>query len=266
MTIPASHRSLDDVYSEAFSYMERSANKLAERVPAPRLVQKSFGRVFRYEERLPAQAVVLKLARLVSTLRAGRLLLNHGFVQEVGTLERVIGEIQEDVTFLVKGHADPSDEYQRFLDEFWREEFDADTSVASTQKRGMVSRRKIRAEIGRFVSEIPGSTADLSSTIEQLRTVDNAQSGYVHAAAPHIMDMYGGRPPRFHMAGMLGTVRELEHRKQFWDYVYRSITVFALSLEAFGDTAGAAKIHDYVDWFDRSKPVEFGESKGRQAS
>lgn len=251
---PEHHQSLGDLYGEAFSHMEQSVHELAGNVPAPRLVQKSCGRVFRYEERLPAQAVVLKLARLVSTLRATHLLLDQGFVQEVATLERVIGEIQEDVFFLVTGDEATTPRYGRFLDDFWEEEFDAKSALASTQKRGMTPRQKIRAQIGRFVSQIEGSTADSSRTTEQLRTVDNAQSGYVHGAAPQLMEMYGGSPPRFHMAGMLGTAREQEHGEQFWNYVYRSIFTFAMVTRSFGDSAAAVKIREYADAFERSKP------------
>ena len=246
--------SLDDLYDETFSQMEQSVHGLAASVPAPRLLQKSYGRVFRYEERLPAQAVVLKLARMVSTLRATRLLLDQGFVQEVATLERVIGEIQEDVVFLVTGCEASKSRYLKFLDDFWEEEFDAESSLASTQKRGMTPRKKIRAQIGRFVSQIPGSTTDSSRITEQLRTVDNAQSGYVHGAAPQLMEMYGGSPPQFHMAGMLGTVREQEHGEQFWNYVYRSICTFGMATRAFGDSAAALKIRQFADEFERSKP------------
>ena len=249
-------RSLDELYDEAFSHMEWTVDELAKRVPPPQFVERSGGMVFRYEERLPLQAVVLKLARLVSTLRATHLLLDRGFVQEVGTLERVMDEFQQDVLFLVSGHTDRTlaIQYQRYLEEFWKEEFDADTAFASSQKRGMPRRQKIRAHIGRMVSEITGSTANAGQTAEQFRTVDKAQSGYVHGAAPQLMEMFGGSPPRFHMDGMLGSPTEQVHREQFWYYVSRSICAFALAVQAFGDDDGFAKIRAYAVEFDRSRP------------
>ena len=248
-------RSLDDLYDEAFSYVERTVDELAKRVPPPQLVQRSGGMVFRYEERLPLQAVVLKLARLVSTLRATHLLLDRGFVQEVGTIERVMDELQQDILFLVTGHSDRTVavRYQRYLEEFWKEEFDADTALASTQKRGMPPRQKIRAHIGRFVSKAPGSTANPGQMAEQFRTVDKAQSGYVHGAAPQLMETYGGSPPRFHMDGMLGTPTEQVHREQFWYYVSRSICTFALAVQAFGDDDGFTKIRAYAVEFEQSR-------------
>ena len=47
------------------------------------------------------------------------------------------------------------------------------------------------------------------------RAGEPGYSGYVHAASPHIMEMYGGNPARFHVRGMHGTPRQDEHRDDF---------------------------------------------------
>ena len=257
---------LNCLYDEAFAHMEHSVDALASVVPAPRSVKMGGGRVFRYEERLPQQAVVLKLARLVSALRATRLLLDHGYVQEVATLERVIGEVQEDVFFLVSGYRSQDTLYRRFLKDFWQDEFDDHAPLASTQKRDRVPRRKIQAHIGRVISGISGAPSDLSRTIEQFRTIGNRQSDYVHGAGPRLLELFGGEPPHFHMGGMLGTEQESGHRRYFWDYVYRSICVFAMVTRAFGDSVAGDKIMDYLDRFERSELVDEGIHGGPAAS
>ena len=76
---------------------------LAERVPPPQKVAFKTSFVFRYVEQLPKQALVQKLARVVTTLQAATVLMQHGFVQEQGALQRVIHEIHEDITFLAYG-------------------------------------------------------------------------------------------------------------------------------------------------------------------
>ena len=58
----------------------------------------------RYVEKTTEQAIVLKLVRYVSGLRACQLLLDHRFVQELGALQRVLTDIEEDVTFLTYSH------------------------------------------------------------------------------------------------------------------------------------------------------------------
>ena len=92
----------------------------------------------------------------------------------------------------------------------------------------MVRRKKIRA----FIAQSPLGTSDPNGHIEAARTLSKAYSGYVHAASPQIMDMYGGDPPRFHTRGMSGTPREAEYRQDIANYFYRSVTAFAIASRA----------------------------------
>ena len=160
---------------------------------------------FRYAEKTIHQALVQKLARLVSGLHAARLLMEAGFVQEQAALQRILDEITEDISFLsfavVSGESTPW--HKTYLDAFFQEEFDPSAVVASSGDRAAVPRKKIRAYMDRVASGPKGSSKHLDAS----RTVSKAYSGYVHAASPQIMDMYGGNPPRFHVRGMRGTER-----------------------------------------------------------
>jgi hypothetical protein len=194
------------------------------------------------------QALVQKLARLVSSLHATRLLMTHGFVQEQAALQRVLDELQEDVTFLACGviFNKWTSLHDDYLAAFFEEEFDAETAIDSTQKRPMIPRKKIRA----WIASMDGGL-DQSRGVELTRTISKAYSGYVHAASPHIMDMYGGNPPAFHMHGMLGTPRHVEHRADLWNYFYRAIIAFGFAAKAFGDDGLFATIRDFADEFVR---------------
>ena len=154
--------SMDEIYDHVFACMQKTVHDLAHRVPGPQPVQKPSGFVFRYAEQSSRQAFVQKLARLVSTLYATRVLLDHGFLQEVRAHKRILDEIQEDVVFLLSGLDAPSPRHQAFLDAFYEEEFDADAAFESTQKRGMIPRKKIRAHNARVFSGVPGSPFDPS--------------------------------------------------------------------------------------------------------
>ena len=63
-----------------------------------------------------------------------------------------------------------------------------------------------------------------------------------------------------------GTEQESGHRRYFWDYVYRSICVFAMVTRAFGDSVAGDKIMDYLDRFERSELVDEGIHGGPAAS
>ena len=254
---------MNEIYARIFERMEFTVHRLARSVPAPQLVQVRGRKVYRYEEKSPAQAIVQKLARLVSTLRATLLLLDHGFTQEVGMLKRVVDETQQDVFFLVLGLQDLTPRHEAFLDDFYEEEFDADSAFASTQKRGMIPRRKIRATIARFVSDVPGTSFNPSQTAEACRTLDKAYSGYVHGASPHIMELYGGNPSRFHMDGMQGTPLARSQGEDFRNYVYRSICACATVARAFGDEASYAEMRECSNWFARFLRGRRGASSKR---
>lgn len=87
-------------YEQAIDYMERIVNVFSMRVPAPKRVRFRSSFVYRYVEKTIHQALVQKLARLVSSLNAARLLLEAGFVQEQASLQRILDEITEDISFL----------------------------------------------------------------------------------------------------------------------------------------------------------------------
>ena len=165
---------MDQTYEQALKYMEGTVHELAKHVPKPKRISTKNGFVFRYVEKSIHQAIVQKLARLVSTLYATRHLLNGGFVQEVGALKRILDEIQDDILFLLSGINDLTPLQRKFLGAFFADEFDADTALESTQKRRMVRRCctarsksltslcRLQSHPAQYVSGIPSAAILLS--------------------------------------------------------------------------------------------------------
>lgn len=236
------------LYAAALHNMARTVHSLEEKVPPPQKVPYKTSFVFRYVGKTVEQAMVQKLARVVSTLSGAHLLMSHGFVQEQAALQRILQELHEDITFLAYSviFNDFTPLHQEFLDAFYVEEFDADTAMASTQKRSMVSRKKLQA----YIVRKEGSDLDPSTGLELARTITKAYSGYVHAASPQIMDMYGGNPPRFHVEGLLGSERHDEYRHDLWNYFYRSILSFGMAAQAFRDHELRDQIHQFTVRFE----------------
>lgn len=247
---------MDALYDQTLRYMGHTLRLFEARVPAPRLVMHNGWRVFRYTEKTIHQAMVQKLARVITGLNAARLLLESGLVQEQAALQRMLDEFQEDVTFLAYAviYDDYTPLHKKYLDAFYEEEFDANSPLQSTQKRPMVRREKIRA----FIAQSKMAGGDASRGIELSRTISKTYSGYVHGASPQIMDLYGGSPPTFQVDGVCGTERQVEHRHDLWNYFFRSIVAFALVAKAFGDEKLFQAIHKYH--------LDFDEASGRNAS
>lgn len=246
----------ESMYGLALKSMDSTVAVLETRVPKPQRIPFSGSFVYRYVEKTLHQALVQKLARYVTSLRAACLLMEHGFVQEQAALQRVLDEIQEDITFLafgvVFGSVTPL--HEEYLDAFYQEEFDAITGSATSQARPMKSRKKIRA----YIARAEGHAEDPSGGVENARTVSKTYSGYVHAASPQIMDMYGGNPPHFHVRGMRGTERHDEHREDLWNYFYRGILAFAFAAKAFGENELFIEISKFADAFAKGQGRNYG--------
>lgn len=240
--------SMDALYQQTLHNMESTLADLAARVLPPQRIPLLTSFVFRYVEKSLHQAIVQKLARIISGLYAARILLERGFLQEQGALQRMLDEFQEDVIFLSFAaiNNDETELHRRYLEAFYEEEFDKPgDAISSTQKRPMIPRDKIRA----YISRIEGGGLDSSSHVAATRTVSKAYSGYVHGASPHIIEMYGGDPPRFHVAGQRDSALYADHEKDLRNQFYRGICSFGLAAKAFGVEALSSSIQKYVDEF-----------------
>jgi hypothetical protein len=248
---------VDALYLQALQNMERTLNGLVKGLPPPQRVPILDSFVYRYVERTIQQAIVQKLARIISGLYAARILLEAGFLQEQAALQRMLDEFQEDVTFLSLGviFDDVTDLHRRYLDAFFEEEFDKpDDAVGSTQRRAMVPRDKLRA----YIARIEGDGLNHSRGVALGRTLSKAYSGYVHGASPQIMEMYGGDPPYFHVAGMRSTPRFGDHQDDLWNYFYRGICAFAFAAKAFRDDSLVKSIGRFSDQFTKASGKDFG--------
>jgi hypothetical protein len=221
-----------DFFGNAFEQLERQ-------IAPPRFVPVAGRPNFRYAEVGLKQAVVLKLARAISTLRAAMLLHENGLFQEQATLQRILDEINEDIIFLVLGIGKgPTDLHTKYLDWFYAEEYrDSSMPQESNAKPNPPRRKQIRAHIHSY-SPNPSEASDAG------RTISSVYSGYVHAAAPHLMDMYGGYPPKFHLAGMLNTPLEHSHAHDLLNYFYRTMASIAAVSIVFGDNDLSLKVEE----------------------
>ena len=217
----------------------------------PVLVKKAFGIAFRYKEKDIYQAIILKLARAQSAVRAAYVLLKNGFLIEQAILHRAIDETNEDIIFLAYAVTNDTitDLHKRFLDAFWEEEIDeSGNMIDSKQKRPMIPRKKIRA----YIANIEKAILDPSRGIELSRTLSKTYSGFVHGASPHIMDMYGGNPPHFHTKGLLGTPRMQEYADDLWNYMYRTFLSHIVVAKVLGSEKHVEILTKYKLMFEKN--------------
>lgn len=187
---------------------------------------------FRYEETKIEHTCFLKGVRIISGLNASMVLLRAGYVQEMGVIYRTIGDFCNEIMFLLGNYPteELDDSQKAFLENFFKEEFDIpEKPFLKDERRKTVPKRKILSFIGNAYKKIlnPYEHKKL------LQISGDTFSGYVHGVYPHIMEMYGGYPLRFHMQGMKETPRMTEWTKHAINYVYKANQIFLIMAEKF---------------------------------
>jgi hypothetical protein len=224
--------------------LETSFRVVEAALPRPTLKVLSGGTVARFAEQTAHQAALQKTARYISGLTALILLLSHGFLQEQGVLQRTLDEISEDVFFLVLNPFAQEDQElkARYLASFYQEEFeDGVPAVDSTRRRDQIPRRKIRASINRQTGQGPLGLKAASILVQ-------TYSGYVHAASPHIMEMYSIEKSQFLLSGVMIPHFYFSHVEDSWNYFYRGLlTEMLLAL-----AAGKLDLYRELDTASRS--------------
>ena len=239
---------MDALYNQTLHQLDKAFKRLEAMVPPPQKMPCGDSFVFRYKEKTIHQAIIQKLARVVSGLHAARLLCNNGLLQEQGAIQRMLDEFHEDIWFL--SFALINNEllslHQEYLDAFYKEEFDPTTGEPFLD-RPMSRRQKIRAHLSRIEQQ----PKDPSSAVTLYHTIHSGYSGFVHGASPHIMDMFGGNPPRFQIHGMAGTPRHEIHRYDLYNPFFRAILSFAIAAKALGDEELFQNLSAYNLEFDK---------------
>ncbi len=224
----------ENTFRKTTAALEVYFRQLLSSVEQPVFVEDESYPRWRFPNEGVAEAVLLKGARIISAINSLLYLLRGGYVQEMGVICRTIDEFFIDIVFLLEGFPDKelSAPQRQFLEDFYQEEFDRPESpLESTQKRKTVRRQKVHAAAGRIMGEV----VDTQQAQELFRTLGNAYSGYVHAAYPHVMELYGGNPPKFHLNGMLNTPRAEEAVENLKHYFYRGIQAFMFIARAFNN-------------------------------
>jgi len=224
--------------TEALDLMEAALHQLAASIDAPVMTALHGGRpAHRYSKQGIEQAIVPKMARVISTTRAALLLLEASYLGEYNALKRMVDEAVEDIMFLARGlELGAKDEHQEYLDsfftEYWKDGSHPD--VPDLHKRPEFSRYKLRKYMDDLYTNgptLPGD-AKVSGLMRRSYTVD---SGYVHGNCSQLMELYGGNPPSYHVSGVPHPTAILGAALTLLYSVAMALTTFATAARAFGD-------------------------------
>lgn len=224
---------MNAVYKEALKIMGNSFEILSQNVPQPTQLLVGDMYFLRYKEKTIHQAMILKLARIITGLQAIVLLNENGFLQEQAALQRTLDEFDEDILFLSLGviYSDITDRHKRYLEYFYEEEIKYENNeVKHNKQRATVPRKKIRAFINKYteIDNRQNLRSDPSAEISKV------YSGFIHGASPQIMDLYYGTPGKFQLFDRMSSPYLNDHTEDMFNNYYRGCLSFAFSAKAFG--------------------------------
>jgi len=234
---------MKELYKQSIEDISKYFYQIESKLNAPEKVIFNTSYVYRYSEETVFEAMLLKLARVVTSLKSIYLLNQAGYLQEQASLQRINDELTEDIQFLSYSviFDNFTNKHKQYLDSFFQEEISE--LKKGSKFKSTVPRKKIRAFIH---SVIDGNH---SSGIHASKDLSNLYSGYVHAAAPQIMELYYGAPPQFHLSGLKQSPVFKDHEEDLLNYFYRSILSFVFVAKAFGDEDLYEEIHVYSKGF-----------------
>jgi hypothetical protein len=215
------------------SLLERVVLMFANSLLEPSLCYFNGDRGFRYEAPDVRHFCLLKAVRVVSALNASIELARGGYTQEIGTLMRTVAEFTTHIEFVL----DPSDsEKHRCEVENYVQAFFADSrrDPAARIKRAQVRQGLVHESLGRSLDGIAERERDSEGRIpaEMLYAdVYRTYSNYVHGKYPEIMDLYGGRPGRFHLRGMGGTPKDGENFGTLETFIVTASNTFVIMIQ-----------------------------------
>lgn len=247
------------LYNETLPVLQYAFARLESKIEKPVFVKLGTSHVFRYEKQSLEATVIQKLARVISGLHTSLCLLDGGFAQELGGIFRTLDEFNEDILFLCQAirTGDVTELHQQYLASFYQEEFDEpDNPFLSKQKRPTILRKNIHAAI----AKTPENEINRSDSQELNRTRSQAYSGYIHGASGHIMEMYGGSPPRFHLSGMLNTPRIKASIRDAWNYFYRGLISVMIAANAFHEQELLQELSSFFQYFEKQSDQTEWES------
>jgi hypothetical protein len=227
----------------------------------PELVDRCGHKAVRYVRQTSEEALILKFARLVSLNSTLLSLVEMGRVMEQGIIQRSIEETNEDIYFIGLNltEEEKSEKYEGMISEFWKEDYEDPNDPVGTRIGRAYSRRGIRSHINRALGQEDPSTADAVS-----RSVYEMYSGFLHGAAPQILEIYNYEDRRFETDGISGTNRHIDYVFDAQNSIYRSL----LSMGVIGKAFGSESLFDLAieerDRFERATGSDqiFKKSKG----
>jgi hypothetical protein len=187
----------------------RVVHALSEHAGPPRFLGRITG--FRYDHPDLLHFLILRAARIVSTLSAAIELAKSGHGQEIAVLLRTSIEFCSQIDYMLASrdeHGRVSEKADSYIQAFFS---DSNRPRPQEVKAPRLKQEHVHDTIGERLDKLAQIKPGRRQASELLSNVYLVFSNYVHARYPECMDMFGGIPTRLHLFGMRRTPKDAEN-------------------------------------------------------
>ena len=234
-----------EIYRQSIDHLEKVVEILEHGLGRPQLEHE----VFTYKDPSVKHACFLKAVRIVSAINALLVLLDRGYVTEMGVLMRTISDCINDIYFMLENFPDTTPEVDKYLIHFFTDGAEEPAIAESESKKTRRTKiRKIHASRARQLSEYVNFPIDK----DMVYRTYSAYSGYVHAGYRSIMELYGGSDvPKFSLRGINDPDKNKDWDNNLLSLIRSTILVFGYTAEKYCDTDLIERIRIIMDWFEK---------------
>lgn len=192
---------------------------------------------FRFADPQLPHFCLLKGSRAVSALNACVALVRGGFTQEMAVLLRGLIECTTQIDYALSGILSEGAQRpapKRYVEAYF---LDSRRGPGELTKKPKIRQEDVHREIASDSDKLIAAMGDDDLEFDMLGRLSRIYatfSNYVHARYPEVMDLYGGRPGRFHLKGMRDSPKDRENLDVLNVYVVTASNCFALMVHSLG--------------------------------
>jgi hypothetical protein len=221
-------------FQERVAILEKVVEIFTTLLPTPTFHTSATDRYFRYDNPDVRHFCLLKAVRVISALNASFELARKGYTQELAILMRTLAEHTRHIEYVLD--QDDSDEHTSNVQKYLQEFFEDTRRDPEIEIKGVLIREKqINEQLGKTLDKVAAlheTTEGRVPTAKLFHRSSRTFSFYVHARYPEAMDLFGGRPGRFHLRGMRGTPKDRENLEVLDTFITTASTTFAIMVQS----------------------------------
>jgi hypothetical protein len=191
--------------------LQRFVHYFGAQFDPPHLFGSRDERGFRFDNPDYRHFCLLRSCRIVSALNASIDLARHGYVQEIGVLLRTVIEYSSQIEYILISRDEQGNVIGKaaaFVASFFAD--NRRTHQQTNPKRVKLQQKDVHDLIGANLDEFNSALGSRTAS-DLMSNVYLTFSNYVHGRYPETMDLFGGRPGRFHLKGMRATPKDAEN-------------------------------------------------------